>query len=103
MSFKNATDALIKATNKVFGETVTYTRASDSVATDLIGILTNQYIEIDGVASNKPTIRFRLDELEETPVEGDTIDRENGSSYEVQIVQTDDPKNEVLLILKRTV
>lgn len=101
MSFRNATDALLKATNKVFGQTVTYERASDSVATDILMVLSNQFVEIDGVGSHKPVGRIKLDDLDETPEEGDLINTEDDEEYVVLVVQTNPPNNEATLILRR--
>jgi hypothetical protein len=100
MSFRSASDALIKATNNVFGQTVTYIRLSDAEETDLTGIFSNQYVEIDGVGSHKPTLRFKLDDLDETPVEGDTLEVDS-DTYEVIVAQTDSTRNEATLILKK--
>jgi hypothetical protein len=101
MSFRNASDALIKATNKVFGQTVTYERASDSVEADITAIITNQYVEIEGVGSHKPIARIKLDDLDETPDEGDAITTADGDEYEVIVVQSDPSRNEATLILKK--
>lgn len=72
MSFKNAQDAVLKATNKVFGDDVIYTYASDSTTAEIKGVFDNAFIEINGISTKKPILRIRLADLAAEPADTDT-------------------------------
>jgi hypothetical protein len=71
MSFKTLTDSVVSLCNDVFGDEVTYTANwGDAV---IKGIFDNAWVDIEGVALLKPTLRINLVDLEADPAKGDQV------------------------------
>lgn len=88
MSFSNASSALIKATNKVFGTSVVYTYLAGGPTSTITGVFDNAFVEVQGFNTLKPVFRIRLADLTADPVEGDTLSI-NSVGYTVMNSQPD--------------
>lgn len=72
MSFKTLSATVIGAINNVLGEDITYT-PNGSAGVTIKGVFDNAYVDVDGVVSLKPTLRIKLDDLEDPPAKGDEV------------------------------
>jgi hypothetical protein len=72
MSFKTLSEAVIRLGHDVMGETVYYTPSTtDPVA--IKGVFKNEWIEVEGIVSFKPTLRIQLSVLAAPPDKGDVV------------------------------
>lgn len=100
MSFKKATDALLKNTTKVFGSTVQYTHKPTNVVATIKAIFDHAFVDVNGVASRRPVLRVVLADLALVPKEGDlaSVDSLN---FRVAEPYQPDTHGEAVLILER--
>lgn len=71
MSFKKLEDLVLDVTQKVAGDTCSYTQGTTT--TQINGIFDNSYVEIEGIVSLKPTLRIKLSDLPTPPSKGDSV------------------------------
>lgn len=72
MSFKSLEATVVGLCNQVLGEDVTYTHA-DTTTDEIKGVFSEAFVEVNGVASLKPTLRIKLDDLSSDPSKGDSV------------------------------
>lgn len=90
---------VIGVTSSVFGEDVTYLVNGETEPLTISGLFDNAWVEIEGVASFKPTVRIRLSDLPDKPGKGDRI---TARSVTYRIIESrEDSRGGSLLILQR--
>lgn len=98
MSFSDAADAVLKATNRTFGTTCTYTYLAGGTSS-ISGVFDNAFVEIEGFITKKPTLRIRLADLDSDPVEGDEVTI-NSTEYTVRENRVDSFGGSLLILEK---
>jgi uncharacterized protein (DUF697 family) len=100
MSFFTAIDAMIGTLTKVFGTDVTYTRASDAVATSIKGVLNQADVEVHGVITKATTLQITLADLSQAPLEDDTVTI-GGTAYTINYIEADALHKSATLYLRK--
>lgn len=72
MSFRTLEEAVLSATNDVFGQDVEYTPYGEDAVT-IKGVFDNAWIESQGVGSVHPVLRIKLSDLDASPGKGDSV------------------------------
>jgi hypothetical protein len=73
MGISRIFDSVINTVNSVWGTSVIYTYLVDSTTSTLKGVFDNAFIEVNGVTTKKPVLTIKLSDLDDEPVEGDTV------------------------------
>lgn len=71
MSFKTLSQSIVRLTQDVWGDPISYTPNGESPIT-IQGVFSDAYVEIEGVVTLKPTVRIDLTDLTSLPGKGDT-------------------------------
>lgn len=98
MSFKSLEAIVVKLCNRVIGTSITYTPAIGS-ASSINGIFDNQYVDINGVVSLKPTLRISLVDLASAPAKNDTVTI-SGTTYRILESREDGYGGSTLILQK---
>ncbi len=98
MSFKTLSQSVLGLCNRVLGEEVAYTPSGGSAST-ISAIFDNAWVDIDGVPLLKPVLRIVLEDLDELPGKGDTVEIES-IDYKVMESRLDGYGGSTLILQK---
>lgn len=98
MSVKTLTDAVVRLTGDVWGQTVTYTPNAGSPVS-IKGIFNNSWVDVEGVVTLKPVLRIKISDLLSSPAKGDVV-LISASNYRVMESRLDEFGGSTLVLQK---
>lgn len=75
MSFKTLSEAVLGATNKVFGDSYSYTPYGGAPVS-IQAVFGSAWVDVEGSISLKKTLRIKLSDLPNAPAKGDLVNVE---------------------------